>query len=40
MAMVGWVGVGMEVVVDCRHIGQSQEFVACQELREHFSSAK
>ena len=39
MAMVGWVGIGKEVV-DGMHVGQSQEgLVACLEIQEYFPSA-
>ena len=40
MAMVGWLGAGMEMVVD-KHAGQSLEvLVACREMPEHFLSVR
>ena len=36
MAMVGWMGAGMELVLG-RHAGQSQ-VVVCREMPEHFQS--
>ena len=39
IALVDWVGVGMEVDVG-RHAGQSQDWLAaCREMTEHFQSA-
>ena len=40
MAMVGWVGSGIEVV-ECMHAGQSHgRLVACREMPEHFPCAR
>ena len=39
MTMVGWEVAGMEVV-DGKHAGQSQEFVTCREMPEHFPSVR
>ena len=40
IAMVGWVGAGMEVVVD-KQAGKSHRgLVVCREIPEHFPSAK
>ena len=39
MAMMGWVGTGMEMVVG-KHVGQSQKgLVTYREMLEHFQSA-
>ena len=40
IAMVGWVGAGMEVMVD-KYAGQSQKgLVVCRETPEHFPSVR
>ena len=39
MAMVGWMGAGMELVFG-RLVGQSQGVVACQKMPEYISSAR